>query len=194
MKNSCIMESFASSSASLSISIISEADGFFFPLLILVGSSLSLLNSSICEEVLVRALVHGHGGGLWGQLRLRCPCFLQVKHLPAFMSSAHSSASILLALAWPGVVSIVSGLLIFLLFQAAFHCSGVCSFLRDFESEFPVFMPRAEQTSKYFCWYFCAALVQSSHVQGSVLLMMDMNSPGFKPLLNQLSTIWSWRL
>ena len=52
MKNSWIMESFASSSASLNMSIISEAECFFFALLTLAGSSLSLLTSSICEEVL----------------------------------------------------------------------------------------------------------------------------------------------
>ena len=151
MKKSCMIESFASSSASLSMSIISEAECFFFPLLTLAGSSLSLLTSSICAEVLARVLVRGRWRGLWGQLRLRCPCFLQVKHLPAFMSSACSSASILLTLARPGVVSMASELF-FLLFQAAFHCSGVCSFLHDFESGF--FMPRAERMSKYFCWYF----------------------------------------
>ena len=103
MKNSCIMVSFASSSASLCISIISEAECFFFLLLTWAGSSSSLLTSSIFE-VLARAFVHGRWGGLRGQLRLRCPCFLQVKHLPAFMSSILSSALILLALAWPGVV------------------------------------------------------------------------------------------
>ena len=162
MKKSCMMESFASSSASLNISIISEAECFFFPLLTLAGSSSSLLTSSICAEVLARALVRERWGGLWGQSRLRCPCFLQVKHLPVFMSSARSSASILLTLVRPGVVSMASGLLIFLLFQAAFHCSGVCGFLRGFESGF--FMFKAERMSKYFCWYFCAALVQSSHV------------------------------
>ena len=52
--------SFAPSSASLSISIISEAECFFFPLLTLVGSSLSLLTSLIFE-VLACMLVCGHG-------------------------------------------------------------------------------------------------------------------------------------
>ena len=56
------MVSFVSSSASLSISMISEADSFFFLLLTLVGSSSLLLTSSI-REVLEHALVHGHGGG-----------------------------------------------------------------------------------------------------------------------------------
>ena len=144
-----MMESFASSSASLNMSIISEVECFFFPLLTLAASSSSLLTSSICAEVLARVLVRGHWGGLWGQSRLRCPCFLQVKHLPAFISSAHSSASILLTLARPGVVSMASELLLFLLFQAAFYCSGVCGFLHGFESGF--FMPRAERMSKYFC-------------------------------------------
>ena len=189
MKNSWIMESFASSSASLSMSIILEADGFFFLLLTLAGSSSSLLTSLICEDVLAQALVQGHGGGLWGQSRLRCPCFLQVKHLTAFISSARSSASILLTLVRPGVVSMASGLPLLLLFQAAFHCSGVCGFLRVFESGFPIFMPRAERMSRYFCWYFCAALVQLSHVWGSVLLIMAMNSPGFRPLPNRSRTI-----
>ena len=183
------MESFASLSASLSMSIISEGDGFFFPLLNLAGSLSSLLTSLICEEVLVHVLVHGCWGGLWGQSRLRCPCFLQVKHLPAFISSAHLSASILLTLARPRVVSMVSELLLFLLFQAVFHCSGVCVFLCVLESRFPTFLPRAEQMSRYFCWYFCTALVQLSHVQGSVLLMMEVNSPGFRPLPNWSSTV-----
>ena len=49
MKNSCIMVSFALSSASLNISMISEAECFVFPLLTLAGSSSSLLTSSICE-------------------------------------------------------------------------------------------------------------------------------------------------
>ena len=148
------MESFASSSASLSMSIISEAECFFFPLLTLAGSSSSLLTSSICEDMLVRALVRGCRGGLWGQSRLRCPCFLQVKHLPAFMSSVRSSASIFLALACLGVVSIASESLLFLLFHAAFHCSGVCGFLRTFWATLPIFNPRADRMSKYFCWYF----------------------------------------
>ena len=82
------MVSFASSSASLNISMISEVECFFFPLLTWAGSSL-LLTSSIFK-VLARVLVRGHWGGLWGQSRLRCPCFLQVKHLPAFISSVLS--------------------------------------------------------------------------------------------------------
>ena len=143
------MESFASSSASLKISIISEAEGFFFALLTLVGSSSSLLTSSILE-VLVQAFVRCCQGGLWGQSRLRCPCFLQVKHLPAFMSSVLSSASIFLALARPGVVSIASGSLLVGFFQAAFHCSKVCGFLRVFTS-LGFLNPRLERMSKYFC-------------------------------------------
>ena len=66
MKNSCIIESFASSSASLRISMISEAEGFFFPLLTLVGSSSSLLTSSILE-VLARTLVCCRRGGVTNQ-------------------------------------------------------------------------------------------------------------------------------
>ena len=133
MKNSWIIVSFTSSSASLSISMISEAECFFFPLLTLAGSSLSLLTSLICE-VLVCALVHGQGGGLWGQSQLRCPCFLQVKHLPVFMSSALSSASIFLAQIQSGVVSMVLGSLAPLLFQAVSHCSSVWGFFCGFES------------------------------------------------------------
>ena len=110
------------------------------------------------------------------------------------MSSARSSASILLTLARPGVVSMASESLLLLLFQAAFHCSGVCSFLQGFGLVFPAFSPRADRMSRYFCWYFYAALVQSSHERGSVLLMTAVNKPGFRPLLNQSSTIWSWRL
>ena len=158
MKNSWIMESLASLSASLSMSIISEADGFFFPLLTLAGSSSSLLTSSICEDVLARALVQEHGGGLWGKSRLRCPCFLQVKHLPAFISSACSSPSILRTLTRPGVVSMASGFLLLLLLKAAFHCSGVCGFFCGFKLRFPTFMPRAERMSRYFCWYFVPLL------------------------------------
>ena len=172
MKNSCIMESLASSSASLSISIISEADGFFFLLLTLAGSLLSLLTSSICEEVLACALVCRRWGGLWGQSRLRCPCFLQVKHLPAFMSSTRSSASILLTLVQLGVVSIALELLLLLLFQATFHCSGVCSFLHGFESGSPTFKPRAEWMSRYFCWNFCAALVVTERRVNSYYMVM----------------------
>ena len=196
--NSWMMESFDLSSASLSISMISEAVCFFFPLLTLAGSLSSLLTSSICEEVPARALVHGCWGGFCGQSQLRCPCFLQVKYLPAFMSLVRSSASILLALAQPVVVSMALELLFLLLFlllfQAIFHCSGVCSFLRDFKLEFPVFTPRAEWISKYFCWYFCATLVQSSYVWMLVLLMIEAYSPAFRPLPNWSSTIWSWRL
>ena len=149
MKNSCMIEFFASSSASLRISIISEAEGFFFLLLTLVGSSSSLLTSSILE-VLARALVRCCRGGLWGQSQLRCPCFLQVKHLPAFMSSVLSSASIFLALARPGVVSIASWSLLAGFFQAAFHCSKVCGFLRVFIS-LGFLNPRLERMSRYFC-------------------------------------------
>ena len=55
-----MMESFASLSASLNMSIILEAECFFFPLLTLAGSSSLLLTSSIWEEVLACALVRGH--------------------------------------------------------------------------------------------------------------------------------------
>ena len=184
-----MIESFASSSASLSMSIILEVDGFFFLLHTLAGSSSLLLTSSICDEVLVHALVCGHWGGLWGQSQLRCPCVLQVKHLPAFISSTRLSASILLTLVWPGVVSMASELLLLLLFQAAFHCSGVCSFLCGFELGFPDFMPRAEWMSRYFCWNFCAALVQSVHVWGSALLMIDVYNSEFRLLPNRSSTV-----
>ena len=138
------MVSFASSSASLSISIISEVECFFFLILTWAGSSSSLLTSSIFE-VLAHALVSGCWGGLWGQSQLRCPCFLHVKHLPAFMSSVLSSVSIILAQVLPSVVSIALGSLAPLLLQAVFHCSGVWGFLRGFESGFPVFIPRTER-------------------------------------------------
>ena len=193
MKNSCIIESFASSSASLKISIISEAEGFFFPLLTLAGSSSSLLTSSILE-VLARALVRGCWGGLWGQSQLRCPCFLQVKHLPAFMSSVLSSASIFLALVRPGVVSMVSGSLFAGLFQAAFHFSSVCGFLRVFDS-FGLLNPRLERMSRYFCWYFCAALVHSVQFLGSSgPLTMAIYSPEVRPLLKRSRTSRSCKL
>ena len=91
------MVSFTLSSASLSISMISEVERFFFLLLTLASSSSLLLTSLICE-VLACALVWGHGGGLWGQSRLRCPCFLQVKHLLAFISSV---LSCLCQFSWP---------------------------------------------------------------------------------------------
>ena len=55
-------------------------------------------------------------------------------------------------------------------------------------------MPSAEWISKYFCWYFITALVQSNQVQGLVLLIMEAYSPGLRPLPNQSSTIWSSRL
>ena len=184
MKNSCMIESFASLSASLRISIISEAEGFFFPLLTLVGSSSSLLTSSILE-VLAQALVRCCRGGLWGQSRLRCPCFLQVKHLPAFMSSVLSSASIFLALVRPGVVSMASGSLFVGLFQATFHCSSVCGFLRVFDS-FGFLNPRLEWMSRYFCCYFCAALVHSVQVLGSSgLLTMAMYRPEVRPQIGR---------
>ena len=147
MKNSCIMESFVSSSASLKISMISEVEGFFFPHLTLVGSSSSLLTSLILK-VLVCALVLGRGGTLWGQSRLRCPYFLQVKHLPVLMSSVLSSASIFLALVHPGVVSMASGSLFAGFLQAAFHCSNVCGFLRVFDS-LGFLNPRLERMSRY---------------------------------------------
>ena len=100
-----------------------------------------------------------------------------MKHFPVLMSSVRSSVSIFLALVQPGVVPIASVSLLFLLFQAAFHCSGVCGFLRDFCMVFPVFMPSAERIKRYFCWYFIAALVQSNQVWGSVLLIMEAYSP-----------------
>ena len=187
------MESFALSSASLKISMISEAEGFFFPLLTLAGSSSSLLTSSILE-VLARALVRCCQGGLWGQSRLRCPCFLQVKHLPAFMSSVLSSASIFLTLARPGVVSMASGSLFAGFFQAVFHCSRVCGFLRIFNS-LGFLSPRLERMSRYFCWYLCAALVHSVQFLGSSgPLTMAMYKPEVRPLPNWSKTSRSWRL
>ena len=182
------MESFVSLSASLRISIISEVEGFFFLLLTLAGSS-SLLLTSLILEVLARALVCGHWGGLCGQSQLRCPCFLQVKHLPVLMSSVLSSVSIFLALARPGVVSIASGSLLAGFFQAAFHCSSVWGFLHGFES-LGFLIPRLERMSRYFCWYFCAALVHSVQFLGSSGLLtiamyrchvMDSSFPFLSP-------------
>ena len=183
------MESFASSSASLSISMISEAECFFFPLLTLAGSSSSLLTSSICE-LLACVLVQGRGG-LWGQSRLRCPCFLQVKHLPAFISSVLSTASIFLALVRPRVVSIASGSLLPWFFHAAFHCSIIWGFLQGFESVFPDFIPRTDRMSKYFYLYFWAARTHSIQVLGSSLLIMATYRPELSLLPNLSSTIWS---
>ena len=83
MKNSCMMESFTSSSASLRISMISEAEGFFFPLLTLVGSSSSLLTSSILE-VLARALVRCCQGGSLGAVATKVSLFFAGKTLACF--------------------------------------------------------------------------------------------------------------
>ena len=192
--HSCIIVSFALSSASLSISIISEAKCFFFLLLTLAGSSSLLLTSSICE-VLACALVCGRGGGFWGQSWLRCPCFLQVKHLPVRMSSVLSSASTLLAWMWSRVVSIVSELLIPLFFQATFHCSVVWGFFHCFESLGPCpFIPSLAQISKYFCWNFWATQTHSVQFQGSsALLMMAIYSPKVSPLPNLSRMSWFWR-
>ena len=162
---------------------------FFFLLLTLAGSSSSLL-TSLSLEVLARALVHGCGGGLWGQLWLRCPCFLQVKHLPAFMSSVLSSVLIFLALVQPGVVSMALGSLLFWLFQAIFHCSAVCGFLCVFKS-LGFLMFRLEQMSRYFCWYFCATRTQLVQFLGSsALLTMAIYRMEVSLLLNQSRTIW----
>ena len=66
--------------------------------------------------------------GFSGQYRLRCPCFLHLKHCPSFHSFSRSSSlrggRVLVARAFtrPGVVSIASSPFFV---NAFFHCSWV---------------------------------------------------------------------
>jgi hypothetical protein len=166
------------------ISMISSAEYLVLPVraLILGVSSFSLVSSVVSWEVLACALVRGCGSR-WGQLRLRCPCFRQVKHLPSFMSSAFSLVVICLALTLSSEVSIAFGSLGFAL-KACCHWSFVCVFW-PLVASLDRQSPRFAWTSRYFCRYFWAARTQSIHVTSlSDPLIMAAYSPGISFVLN----------
>src|SRR6266404_3334007 len=93
---------------------------FLFEALILgaggvLSASLESPSSSLSSFFAVLLLwAHGArsrsgGEGDWGQSRLKCPFFWQLKHLPSFIRRVRSSVVIRWTRARPGVVSMALG-------------------------------------------------------------------------------------
>src|ERR1700761_1949216 len=137
-----MMVSFTSSSASVMSRMISWAVVFF-----LAKNGFVCLSGGL-EVVawMVSSSDSSSSGfplaldGLSGQLVLRCPCFLHLKHRPSFRSFSRSSSLrggrvlVARALTLPGVVSIASSPFFV---NAFFHCSEVGR-----ASVFPLFRKR----------------------------------------------------
>src|SRR6266404_3003767 len=131
------------------------------------------------------------GEGDWGQSRLKCPFFWQLKHLPSFRRRVRSSVVIRRARVRPGVVSIALGSFsVRLLLNPCHHL--LRSFLFDWDWSFLVSLtPKICRHRMYTSWRFRVDSFHSSHESGlSILTQLCAKGVG-NHLMNFSKTVGS---
>src|SRR6266404_1532358 len=131
------------------------------------------------------------GEGDWGQSRLKCPFFWQLKHLPSFIRRVRSSVVIRRTRVRPGVVSMALGSLSVRLLPNPWRHLFRSFFFKEDWSFLVSLTPKICRQRIYISWRFRADSFHSSHESGlSISTQLRAKGVG-NPLMNFSRTVGS---